>query len=362
MAGWLLHMTPVIGSGPIGQGIPALVNVNNCNLDAPDNFHVVDIGADFISVEWDAVTNAQAYYLEATSSSNGQLVYNTTVAGTSATLLVPAGGIYDVSVAAVATDCPPSSNRASIPNVITLIVDLIATGKTEPEGTIQVFLENNCIEEPRETGNYWFKISKNNTFFAKYEIDRKPIWSQSTDCMVNLLSSIGRVNINFRNTQGFIFSDNGDLPPCAEGRVVKIKTTGSPVIDLFELSFEGTTSNVFKVCINQLAGSEYSYTLWAEGGDLSSPEDRSASISTMENSAISIQNPFSTDVHISSLEPASGPVRFQLFNLNGTSVLEQQFPARQEYNLPTAGLPPGFYLLRMESGGASRTYKVVKAQ
>lgn len=356
LACWLLNTTPVIGSGKGGSSIPIEDNFNNCDLPAPTNFHVVDIGYDYISVEWDPVTLAQAYYVEARTSSGGQLVYSTTTSGNSATLLT-GPGTFNLKVAAIGFDCPnPSNNSSGIPDVRTLIVDLIANGKTEPEGTVQVYPDNGCYTNSDNDAMFWFRAYYQGNLLVTVEIN----WNAENDdseCLeTNLPVSVSKVGSSGPcNT--YIYENYAELIPCASGRTVRIKQAW---IKLFDLEF----SNANQFCVIDYQNPMlYSCSVWKlPVSSPPPPDDNSHASADVKSDLISIPNPFTGDLRIQTPEPAPGPVHFRLFNLNGTSVLDQQFPARQEYNLPTAGLPPGFYLLRMESGGVSRTYKVVKAQ
>lgn len=355
---WLLNTTPVIGSGKSESAVP--IEVNNCDLPAPTNFHVVDIGYDYISVEWDPVTLAQAYYVEARTSNGGQLVYSTTTSNNFATLLT-GPGTFDVKVAAIGFNCQnPSNNNSSIFNIRTLIVDLIATGKAEPEGTIEVYPDNNgCYTNYDNDEMYWLRAYYQGSLIATVEINWNAQNGTESECpSTNLPVSVCKAGSE-GSFDAYIYEGGNELLPCAKGVNVRIKQGWTK---LFDLEFDNASQFCTFYYQDPLF---YSCSVWKLTSTSPPPPlsgENNATSAAVENDLITIPNPFTGDLRIQTPEPPSGPVHFRLFNLNGTSVLDQQFPARQEYNLPTAGLPPGFYLLRMESGGVSRTYKVVKAQ
>ena len=361
LAGWLWNATSVNGAGIELRPIPLAVDSLGCDLPAPANFHITDIGTDFISVAWEPVQNADAYYLKAVSLNNSAIVADTTVTTTYATLQVPPGGPYDLILAAVAGGCPPSSRVATIPDVITLIVDLIVTGRTMPPNVI-LLPHATCYTDEVPGDNFWFQVKLGYTVLGNFEIKLNPSQSEEFDCHVNLPVSFGKDSRSLSESlQAFIHENNSDKPPCAEGRIVRIKNLSPESHNLFDLDFDGSNNNVLKLCVTPLSNINYTYSLWMEIGEWQSPRDAP---SQLQKNAIpvSIQNPFVENLDIQFPEPASSPVCFQLFDLNGAPVLNQQFPAVQQYNLPTAGLPPGFYLLRIDAAGVSRTYKVVKAR
>ena len=362
IAGWLLNTTPAIGAGRDRSTLPAKVNSTNCDLPAPTNFHVVDIGYDYISVEWDHVALAQNYYVEARTSSGGQLVYSATVSGNYATLQT-GPGTFDLKVAAIGPGClVPSNNSSGISAIKTLIIDLIANGKAEPENTQQVYPDNNgCFVKQVSDGTYWFRAYYENNLISTFEINWDLVGEGTEtgcDSQPTLPVTLGQSSEKEQPLVAYIHENDDDLIACAKGRMARIKE-GS--MNWFDLTF----SSLDQFCVQYHQDPElYSYSIWKlsppppplpPGGNSLAPVHA-------ETTPVSIQNPFDADILVRTSKPAPEPVRFQLFNLNGTRVFDQQFPASQEYNLPTAGLPPGFYLLRMESDGVSRTYKVVKAR
>ncbi len=352
------------------------VDSSQCNVTAPGNFHITEIGADFISTAWEPVQGAQAYYLKVVNSNTLTPVADTIVSNTHATLQVPPGGPYDLVLAAVAEGCPPSRNKAVIPDVRTLIVDLIVTGKVMPS-TVIMLPTTDCYAEEVPSGTFWFKVRADNYTLGNFEIKLNPEQGENSSCYVNLPVSFGKdPRSQSESLQAYIHEGNSDIPPCAEGLIVRIKNLSPELHNLFDLYFEGSSYNTLKLCVEPLSNIPYTYSLWremseVEDEDQDDPEElpgeeqaeRNAPSSQLkETIPVSIRNPFTENLEISMPEPPSGPIGFQLFDLNGVPVLDQQFPAVQQYNLPTAGLPPGFYLLRIDAAGVSRTYKVVKAR
>lgn len=74
-------------------------------------------------------------------------------------------------------------------------------------------------------------------------------------------------------------------------------------------------------------------------------------------------NPFSETLEVFLTKGSVESVNLQLVNLSGQVVLDRQFVSKQEqYTLPTTGLSPGFYFLRIEADGVVQTLKVVKSE
>lgn len=370
---WMWNVPRAEGADLEPNLVPLRVDSNYCDLDAPGNFHITEIGTNFISTAWEPVQGANAYYLKVVESGTLIPVADTTVTTTHATIQVPPGGPYDLILAAVAEGCPPSRGSAIIPDVFTLIVDLIVTGKTIP-ANVGMIPTTECYAEELPNGTFWFKVGIENHNLGNFEIKLNPEQGENSSCYVNLPVSFGKdPRSPSESLQAYIHDQTGDIPPCAEGLIVRIKNLSPESHDLFDLRFEGSSYNTLKLCVEPLHNYPYTYSLWkqiAEDHDELPGEvpgeghaERNAS-SALQKATIpvSIRNPFTENLSVSIPEPASGPVCFQLFDLNGLPVLEQQFPAVQQYNLPTTGLPPGFYLLRIDAAGVSRTYKVVKAR
>lgn len=370
---WLWNVTPANGAGMETRILPVPLDSNPCDLAAPGNFHITDMGTNFISTAWEPVQGAQAYYLKVVNSDTWAPITDTTVTTTSVTMQVPAGGPYHLILAAVSEGCLPSRNTAIIPDVFTLIVDLIVTGRTMPQSTF-ILPEETCYAVEAPDGTFWFRINYGNNVLGNFEIKLNPSQAEGSSCLINLPVSFGKDPRSLlESLQAYIHENNDDIPPCAKGRVVRIKNLSPELHDLFDLDFDGSSTNTLKLCVTPLSNTNYTYSLWMElhedpiedsdtaQGD-GSDERNNVSHKQEKTMTLSIRNPFTENLEIQMPEPAPGSVRFQLFNLNGIPVLDQQFPAVQQYNLPTAGLPPGFYLLRTDAAGVSRTYKVVKAR
>lgn len=74
-------------------------------------------------------------------------------------------------------------------------------------------------------------------------------------------------------------------------------------------------------------------------------------------------NPFSESLQVTMGQATEGKVCLRLYSLEGQIVREQQFDAGQErFALSTAGLPAGFYMLRVEADGKSQSLKVIKSE
>lgn len=190
-------------------------------MPAPTNFHVVDIGYDYISVEWDIVALAQNYYVEARTSSGGQLVYSATVSGNSATLLT-GPGTFDLKVAAIGPGClVPSNNSSGILVIKTLIMDLIANGKAEPENTEQVYpVNNDCFVKQSGDGTYWFRAYYEDNLISTFEINWNLVGEGTeTGCKLakpTLPVTIGQSSEKEQPLVAYIHENDDDVEDCAK--------------------------------------------------------------------------------------------------------------------------------------------------
>lgn len=373
---WLIMPAPTTAAGVNWNAPLAIIDSNECDLDTPDRFWVTEIGVDFISVEWDPVPGAQRYFLEVFESNTSNVITSASVTTTFATLYVPPGGTYDIKLSAVAEGCPPSSNYVMIQDIIALIIDLTINGRSLPACTEEIpVTPNGDLIWPTDPtpASIWFRIDRNGIPISAYEITISPISDSGSGC-----SGEGQINIgqsaNIRpGTNSFAIIQGAQFeelyPPCYSGiQRVLIQTSVFQVVNLFKLNLSGMTTNGGTINVANMVGENYSYVFLNktcgpppppfQGGE----ESRSATFIKDVSSPISIQNPFTDHIQIYTPQPAPALVTFQIFSLNGSTVLEQQYPASHEYKLPTTSLPPGFYLLRMETDGISRTFKMVKAQ
>ena len=74
-------------------------------------------------------------------------------------------------------------------------------------------------------------------------------------------------------------------------------------------------------------------------------------------------NPADQTITISGIKPTQNPMRYQIINILGTTVLEESF-GNSDQNLPevrieTANLPNGTYVLRVSDGQEAKTQKVI---
>jgi len=349
-------------------------NENPCNLPAPAGFRVTGVGAGKVALAWAPVEGAQAYYVMAIDANNQTIVDRQAVTATSATMNIPYGGTFNFTVAAwVGELCPPSTNLATIPGYIgPIIAELIDLGYSAGNCNNAPPSQPACLSFPVQSSSRWYNILQGQSVIGRFQIE-----------IVHTPGSFPRVRIGEDDAMPYVKTKYYDY---VESKMICIPSddyyyavvtsitfgltcADNPSQDLFKMYFPLGDPEQILICFEYLNSAitlGLATECWIlpnghDGEDGANPGGRSASA---DNNLLQprVTNPFSDHLHIAIPEGGQSPVRFQLFNLNGQLLLDQQFPARQEYNLPTADLPSGFYLLRIDAGGSKQTYKVVKTQ
>lgn len=255
----------------------------------------------------------------------------------------------------MSTQCESGEPSFGEPNVarvdyLVLIIDLIVYASGPGEVELEYF-EDCSTWLPWGSSNdiHWFEVRDDSTNeFALYRVR----WKSST----TILAEVGEVPENTLDTDHV--NENG-TPPTTLGSLVQIKHLGQTA---YVVTFtEGDQS--IKICGIKLTG-DLTFRLLTQRQPQGFPGDgRSDEDSGNYRDQFYIQNPFTERLNIFAPQPSEEIVNLHLFDLNGNLVLEQSFETGLEaYSLPTTGLPPGFYFLRMETGGKIQTFKVVKAE
>lgn len=364
----LLNLAPAAGTGVNWHDPVVQLRLGDCDLPAPGNFHVTDIGTNYITTTWNWVPGADGYVLEAYIANTTTLVDSEVLpaSASSGTVQVPAGGSYDLKIAAFKNGCPPSANASFIFGVDVLVIDLIVSGRAVPNCIETLPAPNGCYTWPSNQGlvSVWFQVEQNGNPIAAYEVNPNLGPVQGANCTYNE----GHFTIGESGNVGpYTDAYMNTTPPCittpqtpntSQFPVINIKTTAPNLessVLLFALHLDNLNSNGGSICVEEIAGEPYTYT-FIKGRTCN--RESAPEVSSMSY----VQSLFTESLLVATPGRASGPVTFRLFNLNGQPVFERQYEPSQEYNLPTASLRPGFYLLRMETNGQSQTYKVVKAR
>ncbi|MCC6459903.1 MAG: T9SS type A sorting domain-containing protein [Saprospiraceae bacterium] len=381
---FFLAVGQVRAGEPIVVFAPAPAGGFHCDLPAPSNFHLTGGNGTLISLAWDGVQGAGDYCLEVRNYQTQDLILADTTSGLNINLPMASPVAVTITVAARAPGCPASRRKASIENFLPIIAELIVE-HTAPDGIQQILDDpegDNCfdVEWPIEGYHYGFDIIWNTEMFslrAPYDINYNG--EGSVFCEANM--ELGKIIPSMLNSQifGLNSSGNWSTPPfCNPNQIVVKKYNGVEYEDWVYIKISEINPVITSFCFTIAPGfqgkggqeggkskptSVTTIRFWRqEDWFANAPDNRNAAPETTDlNQKTLVQNPFSDQLRIQNQDnTTTGPVRFQLFNLNGGLVLEQEYSASQEYILPTSDLLSGLYLLRMDANGASQTYRVVK--
>jgi len=335
--------------------IPSSNDEATCNLPAPFNFHIEEIGSTWVKYAWSGSAAYKKRIRTYRASDNALL--NTTIvpAGNASAIingLTPGTEIYGV-INAICDNGSNSTNEATSARGVTLIIDLLVELHQVPENNISTCTISglgNCALYGNPMENSYFKIYLNANpndfrFFAMRQTD---------GIHYKVVINEG----NGSNQSQFDFKCNGSDPDtsCSGPQAIEVWGASSVLIGKISASLS-QTSTLFYTPENGVSG----YTIKniipnAERGALNRP----AKDATLASTA---PNPFSEALEVFLSQPNAQQITLQLFSLSGQKVLDQQFPGGQEqYSLSTAGLSTGFYLLRIEADGEVQTLKVIKSE
>lgn len=322
----------------------------SCNLPAPGNFHVVSIGTTHVDLAWNSVPGATGYLLR-TFDSSGYLVSSMIVTDTFATVDGLQGGMEYYSL--LSTQCESGEPGFGEPNVarvdfLVLIIDLIVQASGPGSVELEYFESCDWLPWGPLDDIHWFEIRDTFNQYAQYRVR----WKSSTQ----ILAEVGEVPGNTLNTDHV--NETG-TPPQTIGQQVHILYMGQ-VVCIVTFT-EGDES--VQICGTQLSDG-FDFRLLTQRQPSGFPGDgRSDEGSGNYRDQFYIQNPFTEHLHILAPQQSEEMTSIHLFDLNGNLVREQSFKTGlEEYSLPAADLPAGFYFLRVETGGEVQTFKVVKSE
>ncbi len=334
----------------------------SCKIPAPNNFHVVKVGTDMAKVAWDFQPDALGGYRIRTYRTSDHVLVNTQLKGQDQLEAVISGlqsGVaYYCVINSVCSDGSNSNNEANA-DFIVLILELVVIGFTEGPGESICNLNTQgfCTFSPTGTR---FSITGPGNRIKYFELGASSSGSAIFECRVMDNPNTPFV---FRCDEGV--APSGMPPRCSVDHYVTIFFSGNAVAQI-KISSTVSTPALEFIFIN----SNFSIdkilpsNIGLPSDPSSSPiHQRGENTEAARNPATTSPNPFSETLEVFPAQTSAENVTLQLFNLSGQKVLAQQFPGGQErYSMSTAGLSPGFYLLRIEADGEVQTLKVVKSE
>lgn len=352
-----------------------------CNLPAANNFKVTSTTSYSVSMAWDAVPGAVAYYVVALDNVSQLVVDDETVTTTNATLYPTPGSTVDLQVYAICPDQTMSTAYAEVSNftlIITeLVLELSAPCQTPVYSSAAFY--SGTVNVPWQDGyTYWFDVVERNTRkVARYELKMEDIAPNQEKLTIRKVpETYYSSNAWYSHASASDFgSSNFQAPPPTRTDFEKMQV-GKPyeeldsnyVLPVYWVQFQllNVSSQPDLAVSFEQKNTNYAvmfpFGAECEGTSLidNQSESRMNVIQPVDKRAVFAASPFSTTLRVGNLATESSTVRFTLCDLSGRTVLQRSLPAAPGYDLPTETLAPGFYLLHIEHGASRQVLKVVK--
>ncbi|MBL7776459.1 MAG: T9SS type A sorting domain-containing protein [Saprospiraceae bacterium] len=349
---------------------------DNCDLPAPGQFRVVNLGPSSVSLSWQAVPRAQAYEVKAFESGTQNLVAFTTVTTTQASLPLASGMKVDISVGGIAENCAPSRNVSWLHFIGVIIVDLIAD-RQQTNPNISELTTESCFDVPWSGAeSYWFDVYKGNPAnFNRYEISSN---TQGATCGPDLRiwgvpNNTGEPNQEeeswtelFKTRPYAYLNAEWHQAPFCGGTTIRIKEMESAgPKDLYDVHLSFKETGQLEVCFSSLLplgqSQVYGIKFYAAGG--SNDLGGSTTDTDTANPKLSLAtviSPFHDQLTVLLAPGAASPVRAQVFDLHGQLLIQASLPPAERFSLPANQLSAGMYVLRLTVDGVGQTFKVIK--
>ncbi len=341
----------------------------SCNLPAPASVSIEEIGPTWAKITWVAATPNVEHRIR-TYKSNGNILVSTiiTPAGQLSTFVwgLVENETYYTIVNAICKNGENSPYGITTPEYTTITDELVVSGFTplnNPRAvcwitSTSLYPNDRCALQSGVTST--FRIIQTNAPFNQRQFQAS---SNGGLLTVQMDASNEGQGLFYR-----IQIDDHD--PNFHGSLYQIKLMNNQnPIATFRI-FKDDSNNYFLrrqsmdslYEIQRIIPCTGCLQSGSSGSSTGFSTERTAS-TTSSHPAIASPNPFSESLDVFPGNLYAENIHFQLYNLSGQKVLDQQFPGGQEqYSLSTASLSPGFYMLRIEADGEVQTLKVVKSE
>lgn len=344
-----------------------------CNIPAPTNFHVEQVGTTSVKLAWNYQADASGGYRIRTYRASDNLLVNTTYRSQDqlfATINGLESGVDYVSYINCRCENGGNSGLNDVLQVTTLIIDLIVQGYQAPIDTdplCEILVsEGECPFEVSDA-IFHFKVVPDGTNINRQFGIQRIVQNNRTRFKVHLREDNTGQDIKLYCNNYGVFNE-----PTVQGCGAPLITVkyNNAVIAEFKIGVEGPSlsPSALFICtaiqdcvVSQVDQNGSGYQ--ADPG--SSFEGIRAGTSSAETNhpATTSPNPFTETLQVFLANQTAENVRMQLFNLNGQLVLDQPFAeGAGQYELATSHLSPGFYFLRIEADGEVQTLKVIKSE
>lgn len=342
------------------------VEKDTCDLPAPSNFEVEGIGQDWVKLKWGPLMIPRELRFRIYRESDNFLLSTTIVpAGiTEATIGIPFNTPVYARANYICLDGSHSPNVAET-RFHGVILDLLVNGHSAPSSSSSCHITGSGSCNFGMLGTTVFKISLISNGFERaskrfYVEPYFDLVEEQQRYKIQLTTG----NTDTNNTFNFFCSPDV-VPDCSTGLIVVqyVQPGDDIVVATFDCS---QTSSTNELTANLYTGSSDYCRIDRLTNFGGRPAGKDEVFNQHTNFAMPVAttapNPFSESLTVF-LDTFTENVRFQLFNVNGQKVLDQEIAdAQDQYSLPTAHLSPGFYFLRIEANNMVQTLKVIKSE
>ncbi len=374
-----LQPQPVFSSTASLSGLATANNSgdNLCNLPAAANFHVTSATSYSVSMAWDAVPGAIGYHVMALDNVSQLVVDDVIVNTTNATLYPPTGSTVDLQVYAICEDQSTSGFYSEISAFDLIITELVVelSAPCEQPDYQQGPFTSGSVYVPWEDGyTYWFDVHEiSNRKISRYELQMGLDGPNEEKLTIRKVPELYYTSSAWYSDERAVLFGNSYFSAPAVYNFEKMQVgkvypeLGNYIMPVYWIQFQFPVTYNNQTCLQvTFEQKDANYKVqFPYGSDCTSnldgdTEDRTQLVFSGEHAPVVVESPFSSSLHIQNIQPEGTSVQFQLLDLGGRPVLDRTYPAGAEFHLPTADLPPGFYLLRIKNGSALQTVKVVK--
>lgn len=325
-----------------------------CNVPAPSNFQVLEVGTTMAKLSWDYQSDAIGGYRIRTYRTSDNFLISTNFKSQDQLNVVVDGLTMGVAYYAIINsrcgDYSDSGQESSAP-FNTLILDLIVDGFQGGAGVSICSIPAQGMSCVFSSSGDYFKVTGPNGKPKCFRMKRSTNPGLfEYECKV--LSNVPSLP--------FYFTCEGNVAPNPECYTDFISIwdniQGVPTVVATFTVNTGTAPDLRCTYIRT------GYTIEKQTEIIGGGRYRDASSESVAHATTS-PNPFTETLEVFIANETVENVQLQLFNLNGQQVLQQQFAgAAGQYQLSTSHLSPGFYFLRIEADGEVQTLKVIKSE
>ncbi len=342
-----------------------------CNIPAPTNFHMEQLGATSAKLAWNYQPNAAGGYRIRTYRTSDNLLVNTTYRSQDqpfATINGLESGVEYKSYINCRCENGGDSELNEVLTYTTLILDLIVQGYQAPSSTVPdcplVSVESSCSFSGDAVSDFMVTLDQSGI-------------SRRFGIQQYILNNRLRIKFSTRESNAgqtikFHCDPEANTPiapetKCSSTRIY-VETDQLGIIAILKIETDAQLSPTLTLECDLISGCEITREVPASGYQV----DPGASFdgiragtnsSATNHPATTSPNPFTETLEVFLANQTAENVRMQLFNLNGQLVLDQPFAeGAGQYELATSHLSPGFYFLRIEADGEVQTLKVIKSE